>query len=133
MNQLSEKELHTHVPIVGWLNIITNGVFLLLGLLGSLSLSGSDVFTDSQGTALFALIFMALAALLFLAALALLGMLAGYGLLRRKKWGQILGIVVGILSLLNIPLGTALGAYTLFVLFQNSATAYFAGEEAEPA
>ncbi len=133
MNQLSEKELHTHVPIVGWLNIVTNGAFLLLGLLGSLLLSGSDVFADSHFPVLFVLTFTALVALLLLAALALLGMLAGYGLLRRKKWGQILGIVVGGLSLLNIPLGTALGAYTLFVLFQNSANAYFAGEEAEPA
>jgi hypothetical protein len=65
--------------------------------------------------------------LVFFAVLALPGLLAGYGLLKRKKWGQILGIVVGVLSLFNIPVGTAIGAYTLFVLFQNSANDYFDG------
>ena len=68
-----------------------------------------------------------------LVALALPGLLAGYGLLKRKKWGQILGIVDGILSLLAFPIGTALGAYALFVLFQNSANDYFDGQQAEPA
>jgi 1,4-dihydroxy-2-naphthoate octaprenyltransferase len=33
----------------------------------------------------------------------------------------------------SIPVGTALGAYTLFVLFQNSANDYFDGQQAEPA
>jgi hypothetical protein len=32
-------------------------------------------------------------------------------------------IAVGILSLLNFPIGTAIGAYTLFVLCQEVATA----------
>jgi hypothetical protein len=57
-------------------------------------------------------------ALFFFAALALPGMLAGYGLLKRKRWGQILGIIVSALGLFNFPIGTAIGAYTLFVLLQ---------------
>ena len=71
--------------------------------------------------------------LVFFTVLALPGLLAGYGLLERRKWGQILGIVDGALSLFNIPVGTAIGAYTLFVLFQNSANDYFNGEQEEPA
>jgi uncharacterized membrane protein (DUF2068 family) len=65
-------------------------------------------------------------ALVFFAVLALPGVLAGYGLLKRKKWGHVLGIVVAALSLLNFPIGTILGAYALFVLFQTSANEYFA-------
>jgi fructose-specific phosphotransferase system IIC component len=72
------------------------------------------------------------AGLVFFAVLAVPGLLAGYGLLKRKKWGQILGIVDGILNLFNIPVGTALGAYTLFILFQDSANDYFDGQKAEP-
>jgi hypothetical protein len=34
--------------------------------------------------------------------------------------------VLGFFSLFNFPVGTLIGAYTLFVLLQNSATAYFA-------
>ena len=40
----------------------------------------------------------------------------GYSLLTRKPWGRVLGIVLGILALLKIPFGTALGIYTLWVL-----------------
>jgi hypothetical protein len=47
---------------------------------------------------------------------AFLALIAGYGLLTRKPWGRVLGIVVGILALLKFPIGTALGIYTLWVL-----------------
>ena len=57
--------------------------------------------------------------------LALPGILAGIGLLMRKNWGRILAIVVGILNLVNFPIGTVIGVYTLWVLLQNSATTYF--------
>jgi hypothetical protein len=136
MDQLSEKELQIHVTIVGWLNIAANSIFLLVGLCGFVFLGGIGVFAAADSgdqTALWILGLIAAVSLLFFAVLALPGLLAGYGLLKRKKWGQILGIVVGILSLLNFPLGTALGAYSLFVLFQNSANAFFDGQEAEPA
>jgi hypothetical protein len=134
MNQLSEKELHTHVPIVGWLNILADSIFLLLGICGFVFFAGIGVFAaadSGDGVALGILGLIGTVGLLFFGMLALPGMLAGYGLLKRKKWGQILGIVVGALSLFNIPVGTALGAYTLFVLFQNSANDYFDGQQTE--
>ena len=45
-----------------------------------------------------------------------LGLLVGIGLLRRDRWARPLALVVGILMLLKIPFGTALGIYTLWVL-----------------
>ena len=42
--------------------------------------------------------------------------LTGYALLTRKPWARVLAIVVGILALIKIPFGTALGIYTLWVL-----------------
>jgi len=42
--------------------------------------------------------------------------ITGYALLTRKPWGRILAIVFGILALLKLPFGTALGIYTLWVL-----------------
>ena len=136
MNQLSEKELHMHVSIVGWLKIVANSIFLLLGICGFVFFAGLGVFAAADSGDAIAMPILGLVgtvSLLFFAALALPGLLAGYGLLKRKKWGQILGIVVGILSLLNFPIGTAIGAYTLFVLFQDSATSYFDEQQAEPA
>jgi hypothetical protein len=61
-----------------------------------------------------------------LTVLAIPGLLAGYGLLSRKPWARILALVVGILGLVNFPIGTAIGLYTFWVLTQETATEYFA-------
>jgi len=45
-----------------------------------------------------------------------LGLVAGIGLLQRESWARVLAIVVGIIGLLSVPFGTALGIYTLWVL-----------------
>jgi len=56
----------------------------------------------------------------FLAVLTIAGAVAsfaaGFSLLQRKPWGRALAMVIGILVLIRIPLGTALGIYTLWVL-----------------
>lgn len=133
MDQLNEHEMGLHVTIIGWLNIVANGILLAIGLCGFLFFAGLGTFAAANSgdpVALGILGIVGMAGLLFFVVLALPGMLAGYGLLTRRKWGQILGMVVGVLSLFNFPVGTAVGAYTLFVLLQDAATGYFAGEEA---
>jgi hypothetical protein len=48
---------------------------------------------------------------------AFLGLLAGWGLLQHENWGRVLALVLGFVSMfMNIPLGTAIGIYTLWVL-----------------
>ena len=44
------------------------------------------------------------------------GFFAGWGLLQREAWARTVALVVGFVALLNVPLGTALGIYTLWVL-----------------
>jgi hypothetical protein len=44
------------------------------------------------------------------------GFLAGWGLLQREEWARTLALVMGFIALLSIPIGTALGIYTLWVL-----------------
>ncbi len=44
------------------------------------------------------------------------GIAAGWGLLERQPWARMLAIVLGFLNLLDMPFGTALGVYTLWVL-----------------
>jgi hypothetical protein len=53
---------------------------------------------------------------IFILAKALCGFLVGYGLMQREPWARILALVLGFLSLFNIPFGTAIGIYTLWVL-----------------
>ena len=54
------------------------------------------------------------------------GIVGGIGLLRHKQWVRYLVLILGILSLLNIPVGTALGIYTLWVLLQDETAKLFA-------
>jgi hypothetical protein len=56
-----------------------------------------------------------LAAIFFLFSLSLAAATA-YSLITRKPWGRILAIVAGILSLMEMPVGTGLGVFTLWVL-----------------
>lgn len=46
----------------------------------------------------------------------ILAILAGVGLLAKQSWGRILAVVVGCISLIHIPVGTALGIYTIWVM-----------------
>jgi hypothetical protein len=55
--------------------------------------------------------FLVFVVLLFV--VGLLPLLVGYGLKKRRRWSKPLGIVLAIVSLINIPIGTALGIYTL--------------------
>jgi hypothetical protein len=44
------------------------------------------------------------------------GFLTGRGLIQHEGWARVGALVLGFISLFNIPLGTALGVYTLWVL-----------------
>ena len=44
------------------------------------------------------------------------GFFAGWGLLQRERWARVAALIVGFISLFNVPVGTALGIYTLWVL-----------------
>jgi hypothetical protein len=53
---------------------------------------------------------------------------AGLGLLQYKSWARILAIILGILNLILFPVGTAVGIYTLIIMFNEEAKALFNGE-----
>jgi hypothetical protein len=44
------------------------------------------------------------------------GLIGGIGLLKRKPWARILVLIVGCVKLFDIPIGTALGVYSIWVL-----------------
>jgi hypothetical protein len=44
------------------------------------------------------------------------GFIAGWGLLQREPWARVIALVLGFISLFNVPFGTAVGVYTLWVL-----------------
>lgn len=131
MNQIDERHIGQHVEILGWLHIVGSAIYLAIAVFVFFLLTGISVATrDAEALAVLTVIATSVGTLLSL--LALPGIAAGIGLLRHKSWGRILAIVLGILNLINFPIGTVIGAYTLWVLFQESATDYFETELVVP-
>ena len=54
----------------------------------------------------------------FLAVLALPGIIGGWALFAGRSWGRPFVMVLGVIHLINIPFGTALGIYTLWALLR---------------
>jgi len=52
-------------------------------------------------------------------AVGFLPLLVGYGLMKRRRWAKPLGICLAGISLINIPIGTALGIYA-FKFFKSA-------------
>ena len=55
--------------------------------------------------------------LIIVGIIALGDIICGYGLLTKQRWGRILGLVMSFVYLLSFPIGTALGIYGMWTLF----------------
>jgi hypothetical protein len=62
---------------------------------------------------------------LVISGFAIAGVIAGWGLMARCPWARMLAIVLGCISLIHFPFGTALGIYTLWVLVPGDADAEY--------
>jgi hypothetical protein len=60
-----------------------------------------------------------IAFVVLLLVVALLPLAVGYGLTKRRRWAKPLGLALAIVSLINIPVGTALGLYA-FKFFRSA-------------
>jgi hypothetical protein len=114
--------METHVKVLGVLNIVFSALGLCLAALLSLIFAGSAAVVaanaDPDARIAIPIIGLTGSALVgFLLVLSLPGLIVGIGILKRKPWARIGGIVVGLLSLIAIPFGTVLGVYALWVLF----------------
>ena len=68
------------------------------------------------GTNSISTLWIAFGALIFVILLLVVGILplaVGYGLNKRRRWAKPLGLSLGVISLINIPVGTALGIYAI--------------------
>lgn len=61
-------------------------------------------------------------------AVGVLPLLVGVGFSKRKTWVKPLGIAVAIISLVNIPIGTALGIYTIKFLRSDGGVQLYGGK-----
>lgn len=101
-----------HIRLLGILWLAISALRLIPGLF-LLALAGSRLFPPEVPP--FVQAVLPAIGLCFLA-VAGIGVAIGWGLLARQSWARMLTIVFGAISLIDIPFGTALGIYTLWVL-----------------
>jgi hypothetical protein len=121
----------THVKVLGVLYLAMSALALLAAVVVLLAIGGAaatvGVSAEPQDAAV-ALPILGLAGTavgVTLLLLALPGIATGLGLLYFKPWARILGIVLSVLNLINIPLGTIVGAYGLWVLLNKDTERLF--------
>ena len=114
--------MDTHVKVVGALNVVLGAFGLLIAAATMLIFGGATWLVGATGgpDAAMAIPILGLtgAALsTFLLVLSLPALVIGIGLLQRRAWARVAGIVISLLNLFNFPFGTLIGVYGLWVLF----------------
>ena len=123
--------MQTHVKVLGILHIVFGALGILIGF-GMLAIFGGvagmvgmNATGDEAAVAVPILGAIGGLVMLFTLLVSIPGIIAGIGLLSYRPWARVLGIIISILSLLNFPLGTALGFYGIWVLFSRDGAALF--------
>ena len=119
------KNMRQHVVVVGAIHI----GFGLLGLVAAVAvffaLNFAKGMVNGDEVPTMVLHFLSVSLPLLIGFLSTLGLIGGIGLLGFQSWARYLVIVVSIIGLLNIPIGTLKGVYSLWVLFQNETVSLF--------
>jgi len=123
--------VETHVKVLATLALVRGGLGLLVALFSSMIFGALASFVSAQpdeGAAIGATVLgiTGVALTIYLVATAAVSIICGVGLWNRKRWARILGIVLGAMLLIEFPLGTALGIYALWVLFNKRTEPLFA-------
>lgn len=135
--------METHVRVAAWLRIVWSAFGLLVGVLIGLSFQQTvvqltrEILQSSGQTAgqgdmeavlanmgpMLATMGTVLLVVFVLAGLA--GLATGWGLLAFRPWARGLNIALSILDLISIPIGTAIGAYSLWVMLNRETAEMF--------
>ena len=120
-----------HVTVVGALHIGLGILKLFAAVVALFAIVGGGLFSgDAEAMLVTGIVGPAVSLFLFL--LAVPSIVGGIGLLKGKSWARILVLILGIFSLIDFPIGTIIGLYTLWVLL-NQDTALLFDREAKTA
>jgi hypothetical protein len=126
----SQHDMNMHVNVLGWIYI---GCAILTGILSIVMIFASQVVTRfpipwppevPPGTVPFIgsiVVFAGLMTMVMAGAIAA----TGIGLLQYRNWGRILAVIMAVFLAFEFPIGTAIAAYTFWVLFSEEGRVHY--------
>jgi hypothetical protein len=124
--------MEKHVTLVGALHIGYCALQIVLALTGIVLVVGAGLIgglISEEGIVLTITSIVGAIIFLWILLVSLPSIVGGVALLRYKPWGRYLVLVLSVLALFNIPLGTAIGAYSIWVLLQDETTELFTSSD----
>jgi len=116
--------IEKHVSILGVLYIAFGILGILLAGICFIAIAGGGLISgDETAMAITATVAIVIAGFLLL--LSIPSIVGGVGLMKHQTWARILVLILGVLHLFNLPFGTALGIYTIWVLMKDEAMPVF--------
>ena len=120
--------MRQHIDTVAWLHIGLGIVGLLIAFTAGAILSLAGVLSGSGESAAI-LVVVATFVVGFLALLSVPHLVGGWALLKRKAWARPMVLILSFLNLLNFPLGTFIGGFSIWVLMDDESRVLLAGAE----
>ena len=121
-----------HVKVIGILWVVFGAFCLCLSFFALLFFFGVAQIPNVEEVSPGILRIIGIIASSFLGLIALPQIIGGLGLVRHKEWARILILVLAFLSLVHVPFGTALGIYTMIILFNPETVRLFHGGAPAP-
>jgi len=121
--------MEKHVTVVGALHIGLGALGILAAFIVLVATIAPGVFVFSierEELPLAILATVGCGVALLLIVLFVPAMIGGIGLLKFKPWARYLVLILAVFDLFNIPVGTAVGIYTFWVLMQDETARLFA-------
>jgi Na+-driven multidrug efflux pump len=118
--------MENHVKAVGIIHIAFSVLGILMALVFFVIMNLVAKMPDVEEEAVRILQTIAMVIPWFAIFFSLPGAVGGIGLLKSQGWARILVLILSFLGLLNFPIGTAVGIYSIWVLFDKRTEKIFA-------
>jgi hypothetical protein len=125
---MEDSKMKKHVTVVGAIHIGFGIIGLIIALVVFFALGFAKGFVANEEVPSMILGFLSVSLPVLIGVISSLGLVGGIGLLLFKPWARILVIIVAALSCLNIPIGTLIGVYSIWVLMQDETIKLFQKE-----
>jgi len=117
-----------HITLVGALHIGYGAFHVLCALFAFLFIAGGGLLGGLIAEEEFVIgitLLIATTIAVWVILVSVPSIVGGVGLLKHKPWARYVVLVVSVLILLNLPLGSGIGAYSIWVLVQDDSAKLF--------